>query len=73
MLDQAELTYEHRRANLHGALRARRISALAAREVVLVDDISTSGASLAEAARALRDAGVPVLGAATVAAARIRA
>jgi predicted amidophosphoribosyltransferase len=40
--------------------------------VVLVDDISTSGASLAEAARALREAGVPVLGAATIAAARVR-
>jgi predicted amidophosphoribosyltransferase len=70
--DQAGLTREQRQANLSGALRARRTAAVAASHVVLVDDISTSGASLAEAARALREAGVPVLGAATIAAARVR-
>lgn len=68
--DQAELTREQRQANLAGALRVRR--AVPAGPVVVVDDITTSGASLAEAARALRAAGVPVLGAATVAAARVR-
>lgn len=72
--DQAGLSREARQANLSGALRARRTAAaVGASRVVLVDDISTSGASLAEAARALRTAGVPVLGAATIAAARVRA
>jgi ComF family protein len=72
--DQAGLSREQRQANLSGALRARRTpaDAVAGSRVVLVDDISTSGASLAEAARALRAAGVPVLGAATIAAARVR-
>ena len=70
--DQAGLSREQRQANLAGALRARRPAAVAASGVVLVDDISTSGASLAEASRALRAAGVPVLGAATIAAARVR-
>ena len=71
--DQAGLTREQRQANLSGALRTRRaVAAVAESRVVLVDDISTSGASLAEAARALREAGVPVLGAATIAAARVR-
>lgn len=73
--DQAGLTREQRRANLAGALRARRSAAAVVgtrSDVVIVDDISTSGASLAEAARALRAAGVPVLGAATIAAARVR-
>jgi predicted amidophosphoribosyltransferase len=70
--DQAGLTREQRQANLSGALRARRTAAVTASRVVLVDDIFTSGASLAEAARALREAGVPVLGAATIAAARVR-
>ena len=72
--DQAGLSREQRQANLAGALRARRAAAAnaAAHSVVLVDDISTSGASLAEASRALRAAGVPVLGAATIAAARVR-
>jgi adenine/guanine phosphoribosyltransferase-like PRPP-binding protein len=36
--------------------------------VVLVDDLVTTGSSLTEAARALREARIPVLGAATVAA-----
>lgn len=71
--DQAGLTQQERRANLAGALRVRRPAAVAASRVVLVDDISTSGASLAEASRALRAAGVPVLGAATIAAARVTA
>jgi len=71
--DQAGLTREQRQANLSGALRTRRaVAAVAESRVVLVDDISTSGASLAEAARALREVGVPVLGAATIAAARVR-
>lgn len=70
--DQAGLSREHREANLAGALRVRRTDAVLASGVVLVDDISTSGASLAEAARALRTTGVPVLGAATIAAARVR-
>jgi predicted amidophosphoribosyltransferase len=75
VVDQAGLSRAQRQANLSGALRARRGAVAAAagnaRGVVLVDDISTSGASLAEAARALRAAGVPVLGAATIAAARV--
>ncbi|WP_194912155.1 ComF family protein [Catenulispora rubra] len=70
--DQAGLSREQRQTNLAGALRARRAAAVATSSVVLVDDISTSGASLAEASRALREAGVPVLGAATIAAARVR-
>ncbi|MEU9133950.1 ComF family protein, partial [Kitasatospora sp. NPDC048540] len=62
-----------RRRNLAGAL-AVRPAALARRaapghRLVLVDDLVTTGASLAEAARALRAAGRPPHAAATVAAA----
>jgi predicted amidophosphoribosyltransferase len=73
--DQAGLGTRARAANLAGALRAvpRRVSALRGGTVVLVDDVVTSGATLAEAARALGAAGVPVLGAAVVAATRRRA
>lgn len=66
VLDQAGLTAEQRAANLRRGVRLR--TAGRGRPVVLVDDVVTTGASLAEAARVLRAAGVEVLGAATVAA-----
>jgi predicted amidophosphoribosyltransferase len=64
--DQAGLGARARRENLAGALRVRR--PIKAGAVVLVDDLVTTGSSLTEAARALREARIPVLGAATVAA-----
>jgi ComF family protein len=65
--DQAGLSARARYQNLSGAFRLReRITTGAA--VVLVDDLVTTGSSLAEAARVLREARIPVLGAATVAA-----
>jgi predicted amidophosphoribosyltransferase len=76
--DQAGLTAAERSRNLQGALRLRVGRAgdrrlrggrgAVAPVVVLVDDVITTGSSLTEAARALRAAGVPVLGAATLAA-----
>ncbi|WP_329580623.1 phosphoribosyltransferase family protein [Kitasatospora sp. NBC_01250] len=68
--DQAGLGAGQRRANLHRALAVppRFHTALRGRRLVLVDDLVTTGASLAEAARALRAAGAPPLAAATVAA-----
>ena len=56
---QASLGLAQRRANLNGAFvvdPARRIS-LQGAHVALVDDVMTSGATLAEAARALQRAG----------------
>ena len=64
--DQAGLDAWARQANLAGRLRLR--APVPARPTVLVDDLVTTGSSLSEAARVLRGAGVPVLGAATVAA-----
>ncbi|MCX4778755.1 ComF family protein [Streptomyces sp. NBC_01264] len=58
--DQAGLGAAQRRENLAGALEARpgagRVTAQAAR-IVIVDDLVTTGSTLAEAARALRAAG----------------
>ncbi|HEX4789651.1 MAG TPA: phosphoribosyltransferase family protein [Actinospica sp.] len=72
--DQAGLGRRERAANLAGALAVRASSArlLAERPVVLLDDVVTSGATLAEAARALRAAGNAPVGAAVLAAARLR-
>jgi predicted amidophosphoribosyltransferase len=70
--DQAGLGAAARSENLDGALRVRRGPRRAlptGAVVVLVDDVVTTGATLAEAARALEAAGVVLLGAATVAAA----
>jgi predicted amidophosphoribosyltransferase len=64
--DQAGLGAAGRRENLAGAYRLRRPITDAA--AVLVDDLVTTGSSLTEAARVLRAARIPVLGAATVAA-----
>lgn len=51
--DQATLGAQDRKANLRGAFVARP----AARRVAVVDDLMTTGATLSEAGRALRDAG----------------
>ena len=64
--DQAGLGAAARQENLRGAFRLRR--PITAGAAVLVDDLVTTGSSLTEAARVLRAARIPVLGAATVAA-----
>ncbi|MEU3772611.1 phosphoribosyltransferase family protein [Streptomyces sp. NPDC032472] len=69
--DQAGLAARERRANLDGALGVRRGGRrlAAGARIVLVDDVATTGATLAEAARAVRAEGLgPVEGAAVVAA-----
>jgi len=64
--DQAGLGARARQENLSGAFRLRRPIGDGA--VVIVDDLVTTGSSLTEAARVLREARIPVLGAATIAA-----
>lgn len=66
--DQATLTAAQRTANLRGALEVKSHAGVAGRRIVLVDDVVTTGASLTEAARALRAAGAEPLAAATIAA-----
>ena len=68
--DQAGLGVRDRAANLAGAVRVppRRAAAVAGRQLVLVDDVVTTGATLAESARALQAAGASVVAAAVVAA-----
>ncbi|MEU7199977.1 phosphoribosyltransferase family protein [Streptomyces sp. NPDC045470] len=70
--DQAGLSARQRLANVSGALTVvpGAVRLLAEAPVVLVDDLMTTGASLAEAARAVRAAGGRVVGAGVVAAPR---
>lgn len=62
---QKTLDLQARRINLAGSLRA--VRPLHGRTFVVVDDVSTTGATLCEAARAIRQAGGEVISAATLA------
>ncbi len=68
--DQARLGRAERTANLRGALATREASRalVVGATCLVVDDVVTTGATLAEAARALRRAGARHVAAATVAA-----
>lgn len=76
--DQAGLGYGERAVNLAGSLRAvappRRLlrGLQAGTGLVVVDDVVTTGATLAEAVRAVRACGVTVTGTAVIAATRRR-
>jgi predicted amidophosphoribosyltransferase len=72
--DQSRLNAQERAQNLAGAYAVRPAwqNRLEDRQILLVDDVVTTGATLTEAARALRAAGGNVLGAATLAATQRR-
>ncbi len=68
---QKGLARDDRAENLRGVHRAR--GSLAGRVFLVVDDVVTTGATIAEAARAIREAGGEVVGALAVAATPRRA
>lgn len=75
LADQAGLGHRERAVNLAGAYAVPRrwVATVVAAPVLLVDDVVTTGATLAEAARAVRAVGGHVLAAATLAATQRRA
>lgn len=64
---QTGLTRHQRRANLRGAFVAARPEQIAGREIILVDDVYTTGTTAHECARVLRRAGAAEICVATAA------
>lgn len=64
---QIGLTRHQRRENLRGAFAVSRPEELAGREILLVDDVLTTGTTVSECARVLRRAGASKVFVATVA------
>jgi ComF family protein len=66
-LSQIGLTSHQRRENLRGAFAVPRAAEVTGREVLLVDDVYTTGTTVSECARVLRKAGAAKVWVATVA------
>jgi competence protein ComFC len=64
---QTSLEARDREANLKGGFRVKRPSGLAGKVVLLVDDVCTTGSTLRECSKALRQSGVKEVRAVTVA------
>ena len=64
---QIGLTSHQRRENLRGAFAVARAAEVTGREVLLVDDVYTTGTTASECARVLRRAGAAQVWVATVA------
>lgn len=64
---QTGLTRHQRRENVHGAFRVLNAEIVAGRGVLLVDDVFTTGTTVSECARVLRNAGADRVWVATVA------
>jgi len=64
---QAALDRRRRLKNVAGSFRARDVSGIGSRRVMLVDDVVTTGSTLGECARALYDCGLEDVQACTIA------
>jgi competence protein ComFC len=58
---QAELTHTERMINVSGTFSVRRSDKVSGKNLIIIDDVLTTGATSSEAARALKDAGANIV------------
>jgi predicted amidophosphoribosyltransferase len=71
ILDQTELTQSQRELNLSGAFKVAP-DFFTVKPIIIIDDVITTGSTLREAVRALKERNLTVLGAATACASQRR-
>lgn len=71
ILDQTELTQSQRELNLSGAFKIAQ-DFFTVKPIIIIDDVITTGSTLREAVRALKERNLTVLGAATACASQRR-
>ena len=64
---QALLSQKERWTNIHGAFRIKRHAKLSGKNILIIDDLLTTGATSSEAARVLKDSGAKIVGVLTLA------
>ena len=63
---QAKLNQEERRRNVSGAFKVRKKNAVEGKKIVLVDDVLTTGSTMNECARVLKEAGAKEIAIVTI-------
>lgn len=64
---QTSLSEKERWTNIYGAFRIKNLAEFSGKNILVIDDLLTTGATASEAARTLKDAGAKTVGVLTLA------